>query len=199
MSQATGSKLNLPTRLIIGVIGVVAMVSGFRRCSTGLGEISSAVDFEGVVTAMNAQVDSGNMAMFAAQPLLLTLVNDFNKLGLPAMRQQDTAQARKAHDLFGQSSAHFRNAAKLGGVAAGKDDRVTMKAIWPLKLTSYNGLSDVEAINQHIAGLLRDESAMSAKALMDSVLSCARQRDSLQLGAINAQAQAEAATAASKK
>jgi hypothetical protein len=199
MSQESGKKLSLPIRLIIGVIGVVAMVSGIRQCGSGLDEMSAGSAVEKLVTVIDAHVDSGNVAMIAAQPLMMTLLNDVDKLGLAAARQQDSTEARKAHDLFAQSSAHFRTAAKLTGDVSAKDDRETMKPIWALKMTTFNGLGDVEAINQQITALLRDESATDAKMVTDSILSSAHRRDSVQLMALNAQTQAAAAVAAAKK
>jgi hypothetical protein len=139
------------------------------------------------------------VAMLAAQPLMMTLLNDVDKLGLALARQQDSAEARKAHDLFAQSSAHFRTAAKLTGDASAKDGREPMKPIWALKMTTFSGLGEVESINQQITALLRDETATDAKMVTDSILSAARRRDSLQLIALNAQTQAAAAVAAAKK
>lgn len=199
MSQESGKKLSLPIRLLIGVLGLVAMVSGFRQCSSGLDEMSSGAAVEKLATVIDAHVDSGNVAMIAAQPLMMTLLNDVDKLGLAAARQQDSAEARKAYDLFAQSSVHFRTAAKLTGDASAKDDRETMKPIWALKMTTFNGLGDVEAINQQITALLRDESATDAKMVTDSILSSAHRRDSVQLVALSAQTQAAAAVAAAKK
>ena len=199
MSQESGKKLSLPLRVIIGAVGIVAMVSGFRQCSSGLSEMKGGSEFEALVTTIDAHVDSGNVAMVAAQPLMMTLLNDVDRLGLSVARQRDSAQAHKANELFGQSSTHFRMAASLSGEASAQDSRESMKPIWALKLTTFSGLSEVEAINQQITALLRDESATDVKMVTDSILSSARRRDSLQLLALNAQTQANAAVAASKK
>ena len=186
--------MSLPVRLIVGVLGLVVMVSGIRQCSSGMAQGSGKNN--ALLTRIDATVDSANRALLAAQPMLMTVLTDFDKLGHAAARSQDSSLARNANDLFGQSAAHFRDAAKLSGDAAANDDTERLKQVYTLKVSTYNGLSQVEAINQQITALILGEPGFDAKVVTDSILSLAHRRDSLQLAALNAQA---AATAALKK
>ena len=194
MAQDTAKKLGVPARLIAGVLGLVVMFSGIRQCSSGMSSASSEVS--ALLTRIDAVVDSGNRTMLTAQPMLVSLLTDFDKLGHAAARSQDSTLAHNAGDLFGQSAAHFRNAATLTADAATKDDTERLKQVYALKVTTYNGLSQVEAINQQITALILGEPGFDAKITTDSILGLAHRRDSLQLAALNAQA---AATAALKK
>ena len=194
MAQDTAKKFGVPARLIAGVLGLVVMFSGIRQCSSGMSSASSEVS--ALLTRIDAVVDSGNRALLAAQPMLMTVLTDFDKLGHAAARNQDSTLAHNAGDLFGQSAAHFRNAATLTADAATKDGTERLKPVYALKVTTYNGLSQVETINQQITALILSEPGFDGKVVTDSILSLARHRDSLQLAALNAQA---AATAALKK
>ena len=199
MSHESGKTLKVLTRLIIGVLGLTGMVSGFRQIGRGLDEIRGGTENAKLITAGDAQVDSANVAMAASRELLVTLMNDFDKLGLIAARQQDSTEAREAHELYMQASSHFRIAAKLAGEYSAKDDRAPAKSIWALKVASYNGYADFEAINQQIVDLFRDVSETNPKAVTERLLSLAQTRDSLQAAAVSAGTQAEAAIAALKK
>ena len=176
------------------VFGLVVFAGGAAKLYRGISTLSGSGQDPKVLellTKSDASVADANAQIVVASPAFQALLNDFDNLGLAAFRREKKSECEKVIEQFSVASSHLQEASKsiVEATKIGTDEKTT--AFLTDKSKSYDLLAKVNAQNIEIIRTTLDTSIEDMDAVVEKVMSIAKNRDADQQAADAATAAAE--------
>lgn len=189
---ADAKKMNLPIRIIAGIVGLLVIAVGITQMRSGVSELTGGTS--AAVTTMLAEIETAvnaaNANTVTATPLFQLLLARVDSFGVSAAHRDQQEAARSVAALFDSSAAHFRRASTVSDSAGKLESRDAQKRFLQAKAEAYTHFAETAELNREIVGLVMDESITTMEELAPKITDAGQRRDAAQAAGLAAQERA---------
>jgi hypothetical protein len=165
-------KMGNLTGVLLGIIGVVAMLGGVMQLRKGIAEIGQGMQgdkHQALLVSSDKSLEEGKKLLVEVAPQFQQLLDAVGKTGLETVRQERADLANQVAAQFAKVADSFRAAAKdlddyRQQAGAGKLDAFLMD-----KAAAYRRLTEAVELNQQLAQLVLDKSLVDTNAFLAKV------------------------------
>jgi ABC-type uncharacterized transport system ATPase component len=196
VSQPVETKKRNPmTTVVLMAVGVIGIIFGVMKMSQGVHEIFGSSINDKAVESLQASdhaVAAAATEIQTAQPKFQALLNNVDKKGVAAVRQDDRADVQEVQKNFASAVENYRRAVSSLDQALETSLPDKAKEFVSGKREGLNLLAEVCDANRQIVGLILDESIAANDAYLAKITEIAAKRDANQKSAEEAIAKADA-------
>jgi hypothetical protein len=177
--------------VLVGGLGIVAIVLGIRQMVSGVREMSSGSGQSELIAQADEQVTTANRLTNEAAPVFLAALSDLETRGLDFVRQEHAAALPPARDQFNQAAENLDQAAdKLESVSRDVSDG-KQREYYATKSRAYRQFATTKRVGVQIIDLMLDPSKTDQQALLAEIVPLTDQIDSANTQGKELESQAE--------